>query len=133
MKRETELSQPLGHIAELGTENKHGSSSKHSYNPVFCVLLIFSVRFSLAPNRAPRVPPRVQWEAEPPTVPPRVQWEDGPRIPGVQWRPGRAARVTSRSAVGSRAARGADYFCCVPETAVNPLTFVFHLAELQQG
>ena len=31
-ERETELSQPSGYTAEVDTENKHGSSSKHSYN-----------------------------------------------------------------------------------------------------
>ncbi len=55
-ERETELSQPLGHTAELGTENKHGSSSKHSYNLVFVCSLSFlcvSLLYQVEPSRFP--------------------------------------------------------------------------------
>ena len=38
-EREIELSQRLGHIAKLGTENQHDTSSKHGYNLCVCVLL----------------------------------------------------------------------------------------------
>ena len=60
--RETELSQLSGCTAELGTENKHVSSSKHSYDLACCVLLIFSVRLSRVQSSTRRVPPKVLWE-----------------------------------------------------------------------
>ena len=81
--RETERSQPLGHIAEVGTEIKHGSSSKQIYNLAFCVLIklspwrrpnTHSLLCKVAPSGfLPRssgrgfltegqVPPIVQWE-----------------------------------------------------------------------
>ena len=114
-ERETELSQPLGHTAELGTENKHGSSSKHSYNLDFCVLLIFSVRLSRVPSRALQVPPRVQWEG----LRDRGAGSSPTRLHTVQWE-------------GLRD-RGANYFFCVPETAVNPLLFVFSSGRIAAG
>ena len=60
-ERETELSQLSSYTAELGTENKHGSTQRFQTSSSFWVDTC-PCRYTRRPNRAPQAPPRVREE-----------------------------------------------------------------------